>query len=117
MTADEVPVVVETTDDGVVLIRVRGSLDGWSGSSALVGALEEAARSGGRLTVADLSRLQFADSTGLHALLDAQHRHAEAGVRLVLAGPLGTAVLRLFEVSGTSGAFTFADSVDAALTC
>ncbi|MFD3611966.1 STAS domain-containing protein [Streptomyces atroolivaceus] len=117
MAADELRVAVEATDDGVVLIRVRGSLDGWSGSSGLVEALEAAADGGGRLTVADLSRLEFADSTGLYVLLDAQHRHAAAGVRLVLAGPLGTEVRRLFEVSGTLGAFTFADTVDTALTC
>ncbi|MCX5411864.1 STAS domain-containing protein [Streptomyces sp. NBC_00059] len=117
MSADELHVVVETTDDGVVVIRVRGSLDGWSGSSGLVEALEKAARSRGRLTVADLSRLEFADSTGLHALLNAQRRHTESGVRLVLAGPFGTGVRRLFEVSGTAGAFSFADTVDAALTC
>ncbi|MFD6280966.1 STAS domain-containing protein [Streptomyces sp. NPDC060209] len=117
MTADELRVVVEAADDGVVLIRVRGSLDGWSGASEVVEALEEAAGSGGRLTVADLSRLEFADSTGLHVLLSAQRRHAGAGVRLVLAGPLGTGVRRLFEVSGTLGAFTFAETVDAALRC
>jgi anti-sigma B factor antagonist len=117
MTADELRVVVEATDDGVVLIRVRGTLDGWSGPFGLVEALDEAAGSGGRLTVADLSGLEFADSAALHALLNAQHRHAEAGVPLVLAGPLGTGVRRLFEVSGTSEVFTFADTVDAALTC
>ncbi|MFD5875235.1 STAS domain-containing protein [Streptomyces sp. NPDC060322] len=116
MTADELRVVVEAADDGVVLVRVRGSLDGWS-DPGLAGALEEAAGRGGRLTVADLSRLEFADSTGLHALLHAQRRHDEAGVRLVLAGPLGTGVRRLFEVSGTLDAFTFADTVDAALAC
>ncbi|MDF6020393.1 STAS domain-containing protein [Streptomyces sp. JH34] len=117
MTADELHVVVETTDDGAVLIRVRGTLDGWSAPSALVDALEEAAGSGGRLTVADLSRLEFADSTALHALLNAHRRHAGAGVALVLAGPLDTGVRRLFEVSGTLGAFTFADTVEAALRC
>ncbi|MFE3518160.1 STAS domain-containing protein [Streptomyces sp. NPDC059166] len=117
MTADELRVVVETADDGVVLIRVRGSLDGWSGHSELVEALDGAAGRGGRLTVADLSRLEFADSTGLHVLLNAQRRHTATGVRLVLAGPLDTGLRRLFEVSGTLGAFTFADTVDAALSC
>ncbi|MFC9942504.1 STAS domain-containing protein [Streptomyces pratensis] len=117
MTADELHVVVEAPDDGVVLIRVRGSLDGWSDPSELVEALEAAAGGGGRLTVADLSRLEFADSTGLHVLLNARHRHTDAGVRLVLAGPLGTEVRRLLDVSGTLGAFTIADTVDAALTC
>ncbi|WP_069174512.1 STAS domain-containing protein [Streptomyces griseus] len=117
MAADELRVVVETTDDGVVLIRVRGTLDAWSGPTLLVEALEGAASTGGRLTVADLSGLAFADSTGLHVLLDAQRGHTEAGVRLVLAGPLRTEVRRLFEVSGTTGAFRFAESVDAALTC
>ncbi|HWU10878.1 MAG TPA: STAS domain-containing protein [Streptomyces sp.] len=117
MTADELHVAVEPTDDGVVVIRVRGTLDGWSGRSELVEALEDAAGSGGRLTVADLSGLLFADSAGLHALLNAQQSHTGSGVPLVLAGPLATGVRRLFEVSGTSGAFTFADTVDAALSC
>ncbi|MEU5715330.1 STAS domain-containing protein [Streptomyces sp. NPDC020403] len=117
MAADELRVVVEATDDGVVLIRVRGTLDAWSGPSALVEALEGAVGTGGRLTVADLSGLTFADSTGLHVLLNAQRGHAEAGVGLVLAGPLRTEVRRLFEVSGTAGAFRFAETVDAALAC
>ncbi|GHB11742.1 MULTISPECIES: STAS domain-containing protein [Streptomyces] len=117
MTADELHVVVETTDDGVVLIRVRGSLDGWSGSEDLVRALDGASAQGRRLTVADLSQLEFADSTGLHTLLNAHQRHTEAGVPLVLAGPFMIGVQRLFEVSGTQDAFRFADTVDAALTC
>ncbi|MFF1460184.1 STAS domain-containing protein [Streptomyces sp. NPDC058330] len=114
MAADELSVVTRTTDDGVVLIRVRGSLDAWSGCSELADALADAAgRSTGR-TVVDLSGVEFADSAGLHALLSGRQRHEETGGRLVLAGPLGVSVRRLFEVTGTLGAFRFADHVDTA---
>ncbi|MFJ4963369.1 STAS domain-containing protein [Streptomyces sp. NPDC088729] len=115
MTGDEVGPVLETVGDGVVLIRINGSLDGWSGSADLVEALSDAARSGGRRTVVDLSGVDFADSAGLHALLQGQRRHDALGMSLVVAGPLGVRVRRLFEVTGTLGAFRFADDVEAAI--
>ncbi|MEU2833479.1 anti-anti-sigma factor [Streptomyces lavendulae] len=49
--------------------------------------------------------------------LDAQPAHAAAGVALVLAGPLHTAVRRLFEVTGASTGFRTADGLTTAVTC
>ncbi|MEU1485958.1 STAS domain-containing protein [Streptomyces sp. NPDC005752] len=116
MTGDDLRVVVETAHDGVVLIRVRGNLDAWSSSKELVGALTGAARGGGRRTVVDLSGVEFADSAGLHALLHGRRKHGDAGMPLVLAGPMTATLHRLFEVTGTLDAFEIADSVDSAFT-
>ncbi|MEV2248672.1 STAS domain-containing protein [Streptomyces sp. NPDC049970] len=117
MTGDDLRVVVETAPDGAVLVRVRGSLDEWSGSRELAAALAGAAGAGGRRTVVDLSGVGFADSAGLHALLGGLRQHGEAGIPLVLAGPMTAAVRRLFEVTGTLDAFRVADCVDSAFTC
>ncbi|MEW1693392.1 STAS domain-containing protein [Streptomyces sp. NPDC091263] len=107
--------VLETVGDGVVLVRVRGSLDGWAGSAELVEALTGVADGGVRRTVVDLSDVDFSDSAGLHALLCGQRKHDQAGATLVVAGPLSANVRRLFEVTGTLGAFHFANDVDAAI--
>ncbi|MFB8087515.1 STAS domain-containing protein [Streptomyces sp. NPDC055992] len=117
MAQDERSVGSEKTAGDVVLIRVRGSLDGWSGSGDLSAALTGAVEGGAVRTVVDLSGVAFADSAALHALLGGQREHTRAGVPLVLAGPLESGVRRLFEVTGTSGAFRFADDVEAALHC
>ena len=60
--------------------------------------LERVAASEQRV-VLDLRRLQFIDSTGLHAVLRADQRLAEAGGRLtIIRGP--RAVERLFGLTG-----------------
>ncbi|WP_327179307.1 STAS domain-containing protein [Streptomyces sp. NBC_01335] len=103
--------------DGFALVRVRGDADENSGAPELAEALGAALRMGKERTVVDLSETEFADSAVLHTLLDARARHERAGVGLVLAGPFRTAVRRLFEVTGTAGAFTMATSVEEAATC
>jgi anti-sigma B factor antagonist len=62
-------------------------------------ALLAAAEHGARITVIDLSRTQFCDSAGLHALVAAHKRARAAGgeVRLVISDPH---VLRIFAISG-----------------
>ncbi|MFJ4970203.1 STAS domain-containing protein [Streptomyces sp. NPDC088755] len=103
--------------DGAVVVRVRGQQDGDSeGLPVLKEILEEAA--GGtdaKHTVLDLSATGFVDSSFLHLLLNARHDYARTGKALVIAGPLPVGVRRLFEVTGTAGAFTHADTVDEAL--
>jgi anti-sigma B factor antagonist len=62
-------------------------------------ALLAAAERGAGITVVDLSRTQFCDSSGLHALV-AAHKRARAAdgeVRLVVSDPH---VLRIFAISG-----------------
>ncbi|APU38569.1 MULTISPECIES: STAS domain-containing protein [unclassified Streptomyces] len=112
----EEAVVTTTTTRDATVIRLRGEVDEDSAPS-LVGALARAAACGLPRTVVDLSGTPFVDSSVLHALLDAQRAHADAGSVLVLAGPLHTAVRRLFEVTGTAAAFRTADSLATAMTC
>ena len=70
-------------------------------ADGLRAALLEAAAHGprpGKLVV-DMSRTQFCDTAGIHALV-AAHKRAEAGrgeVRLVITG---VAVLRIFAITG-----------------
>lgn len=74
-------------------------------------AVEEAARSGSRRLVLDLSRTVFADSSFLHIVLTARRRH-----ELVIAGPLDPAVRRLFDVTGTTPHLRITDGLDEALS-
>ncbi|MGW6847162.1 STAS domain-containing protein [Streptomyces virginiae] len=109
----EEAVVTTTIDRGVALVSLRGEIDE-DHAPALARALAAAAAGGLALTVVDLSRTRFADSSVLHALFDARRAHRAAGVGLVLAGPLQAAVRRLFEVTGAASAFRMADCPEAA---
>jgi anti-sigma B factor antagonist len=79
-------------------------------------ALLEAAAHGpgpGRLVV-DMSRTQFCDTAGIHALV-AAHKRAEAGrgeVRLVITG---AAVLRIFAITGLDSVIPHFASLEDAL--
>lgn len=68
-------------------------------TEALRSALLKAAADGSRVVVVDMSRTQFCDSSGLHALLTAHKRAGEEGreVLLVLGHPT---VRRVFEITG-----------------
>ncbi|MER5628991.1 STAS domain-containing protein [Streptomyces nitrosporeus] len=116
MAGSDLRVVTETGPGGVVVIRVHGGLDGWSGCSELSDVLVVAAGNSAGRTVVDLSGVGFADSAGLHALLRGLRAHGETGALLMLAGPLSAGVHRLFEVTGTLGAFRFVKDVEAAFT-
>lgn len=67
------------------------------------------ARGGGRIVV-DVSRLEFADSTTLHVLLEAR-----AASDLVLAGSLHSQVRMLFQVTDLLEVFHIADGLDEAI--
>ena len=68
-------------------------------AAGLRAALIEAARHGPGGFVVDMSRTQFCDTAGIHALVLAQKRAGrESGVvRLVITG---AAVLRIFAITG-----------------
>ncbi|MEU9143908.1 STAS domain-containing protein [Streptomyces sp. NPDC048349] len=108
--------VTATTHEGVTVITVRGHLDDES-APRLTEALVEAAGNGSARTVVDLSGTGFADSSILHALFDGQKIHSAAGTAFVIAGPLGTAVSRLFDITGANRALRVADSLEIAMTC
>ncbi|MBP0457310.1 STAS domain-containing protein [Streptomyces montanisoli] len=115
MVDNSATVVVDTTDGGDRVVRATGSLDD-ENAYLLEEALDKADASSPPLVVADLSGLTFADSTVLHVLLRARGRCRASGGRLVIAGPLDGVVGRLFEVTGTREAFSFAETVEAALS-
>jgi anti-sigma B factor antagonist len=85
-------------------------------ADGLRAALLEAAAYGpgpGRLVV-DMSRTQFCDTAGIHALV-AAHKRAEAGrgeVRLVITG---AAVLRIFAITGLDSVIPHFASLEDAL--
>jgi anti-sigma B factor antagonist len=84
--------------NGVPVMAAPEEIDITSAPELRVALLEAAARGHGTL-VADLTRTRFCDSSGLHTLLAAHKRaQAEGGeVRLVIPG---TAVLRVFAITG-----------------
>ncbi|MFJ9344863.1 STAS domain-containing protein [Streptomyces sp. NPDC101733] len=117
MAEDEYAATVAvTTRGGVRIVRPEGDLDDES-SPVVERALADAVAGDAVRTVVDLSRTRFADSSALHALLEAQRAHAAAGRELVLAGPFSTAVRRLFEVTGTESLIRMSDDLESALTC
>ncbi|MEU0957363.1 STAS domain-containing protein [Streptomyces niveus] len=107
--------VTGTAENDAFIVTVKGGID-FDSAQDLKEVLAEARRAETPRTVVDLSGLMFADSAVLHVLLGAQREHRAAGRRMVVAGPLGQTVLRLFEVTGTSDFFTMAPTLDAALT-
>jgi len=90
-------------------VTVRGELD-LSTAERLETALREAeARADDRLTL-DYSGLDFIDSTGLQVLLDADHRAAASGRRLVVVLGTGEA-RRVAELADAVDRLTVSDVV------
>ncbi|MFC9283324.1 STAS domain-containing protein [Streptomyces collinus] len=96
-----------TRYEQVLVITVRGELD-HDDAEAVDDAFAAADEAGLPTTAVDLSRVTFADSTLLNALLDTRRRHAVDGRELILLGPLQPAVTRLLTVTGTIDHFTIA---------
>jgi anti-sigma B factor antagonist len=84
--------------DGVPVVAAPEEID-ITNAPELRSALLEAAAHGHRTVVADLSRTQFCDSSGLHTLLAAHKRATAAGGDMLLVMG-GTAVLRVFTITG-----------------
>ncbi|MFC8720414.1 STAS domain-containing protein [Kitasatospora sp. NPDC057198] len=99
---------------GVGVVRARGELD-WEDAQDFVQRLTDALDRPPRLLVVDFAEVTFADSSVLHGLLDAHRRMAEAGGRLVLAGPLREPVRRLLDLASATGYLHIAADADAAL--
>jgi anti-sigma B factor antagonist len=90
---------ISRSDRHAVWIHLRGELD-LGCSAQLKQTLREAVATE-RLIVVDLSELAFMDSTGLHAIIDADNRARLRGSKLVLIrGP--AQIDRLFKLVGIS---------------
>ena len=83
---------------GVPVVAAPEHIDITNVDGLRAALLESAARGHGTLAV-DMSRTQFCDTAGLHALVLAHKRASAQGneVRLVITG---AAVLRIFAVTG-----------------
>jgi anti-sigma B factor antagonist len=94
---------VSTDDDGGVVLRVVGELD-----LATVAVLRDAVDSipliGVRLLVLDVTHLSFISAAGIRVALDAQHRLARSGGRLVLRGP-NALMRRVLQAAGLDDQF------------
>jgi anti-sigma B factor antagonist len=84
--------------DGVPVVAAPDEID-ITNAPELRSALLEAAAHGHGTVVADLSRTQFCDSSGLHTLLAAHKRARAAGGDMLLV-IRGHAVLRVFTLTG-----------------
>lgn len=98
---------------GVTRVRLSGELDILT-ARGLADALSEAACDSVAV-ILDLSDLTFMDSSGLHAILTAHARLAEASCRLVLVRG-GRQVQRIFEITGTERSLEFVSAPDAVLS-
>ena len=89
-----------------VLLSLMGDLD-LSAYSALVAQLTTLVGVG-HAVVIDCSGVTFLDSMGLRALVEGLHAAEDAGLGLELTGP-SDPVLRVLELSGTTGMFKIRD--------
>ncbi|WP_111552502.1 STAS domain-containing protein [Kitasatospora sp. SolWspMP-SS2h] len=98
----------------VETVRARGELD-WEDAQEFVRRLTTALERSPRLLVVDLAEVTFADSSVLHGLLIAHGRMADAGGRLVLAGPLREPVRRLLDLAAATGYLHLAADAETAV--
>ncbi len=114
MTGDALA-VHESDTDGVRLLEVFGELD--LASAPKLCALLDAARiQRVKRLVVDLTGVDFCDSTGLRALLGASTELRVGGGRLAVAVLPGSALGRLFELTGIRESLRTFDSQREALT-
>jgi anti-sigma B factor antagonist len=83
---------------GVPVVAAPEEID-ITNAEALRSALLTAAADGYRTLVVDMTRTRFCDSSGLHALIAAHKRAGAEGREVLLVIP-GTAVLRVFALTG-----------------
>ena len=103
--AEHLSIDVQDSADTRVLV-LRGELD--LASSPELGARAEELINDGTPLVLDLRNLMFIDSTGLGAIAGVDRAARKAGTTVsLIPGP--PSVQRVFEVSGTTDAFTWID--------
>jgi anti-anti-sigma factor len=98
---------------GVPVVAAPEEID-ITNARGLRDALHQAAGDGSGMFVVDLTRTQFCDSAAIHALIDA-HKRARAEGGQVLLAFSGTAVPRIFEITGVDRVIPSFPSVAAAL--
>jgi anti-anti-sigma factor len=99
--------------DGAICLAVAGELDLASVASFL-GSLKKASDAGDDI-VLDLSGLKYIDSSGINALLDAQHRFSRTGQRIVMAA-VSPRIQRILEIITLEKVIPVYPTVEEALT-
>jgi anti-anti-sigma factor len=93
------PLVVRVQDHpGIALVEVEGELD-LDGAPDLCAAIQDRAR---HHVIVDLSGVDFCDSTGLKALIDAAREVAIGGGQLVAIVPGDGPVRRVIDMTGAA---------------
>jgi anti-sigma B factor antagonist len=115
MEADVPPFQLEAITAGdCAVLRVAGEVDVY-GAPALREQLIKLVENGARYVVADLSGVDFLDSSGLGVLVGGLKRlRLHEGSLTIVTG--GGAIPQLFEMTGLSRAFTVYPSVLEAIT-
>lgn len=98
---------------GPVVLRLAGELDYCTGPS-LRQAVEEVLRGPGTGLVADLSELEYCDSTGMTVIITAYHRALATG-RAFSVGGLSPALAQHFRVAGLDQIFPLHSDVQDAV--
>ena len=109
MDSSDFGVTVSPVVDGVVLVRVRGELDG-AAAPQLVTAVKEAIGGGCGAVHLDLSGLAFLDSAGLSALLG-MHRDWSDHDTTIVVVKASEPVRRLFDLTGVMRLLTGPDGL------
>jgi anti-sigma B factor antagonist len=92
-------------ENGAVHLRPAGDLD-MSTATILGEALKDAIDGGAKQVVVDLRGLEFMDSTGITLVTRFNNESRRDGFNLALI-PGKPRIMRLFELTGLSGYFTF----------
>jgi anti-sigma B factor antagonist len=98
---------------GVPVVAAPDQIDITNVDGLRTALLESAAHGPGTLVV-DLTRTQFCDTAGLHALVAARKRAQAEGGDILLVRP-GAAVLRILAITGLDRVFPSFPSLDEAL--
>src|SRR5262249_46990539 len=103
MTHDELSIDLRTEEEGVLVFKLRGSLD-LATAPTVRAALTEATDTGPHDLIVDLTQLEFLDSTGLGVLIGAHRRAAEhsGSFRLIIGDG---AIARLLNITGLISVF------------
>jgi anti-sigma B factor antagonist len=95
-------------EDRAVVFAVEGELD-LASSPTLEQAIDSVSEDDIDLLIVDLRELRFMDSTGLHALVKANKRAAEAGRKFAVVQG-GAQIQRLLSLTGVGELLTVAES-------
>jgi anti-sigma B factor antagonist len=101
------------TEEGVIVLDLRGSLDGTT-AEILLHSLSEHIRAGSTRLVADFREVDYTSSAGLRALLGSLKEARSSGGDLRLAG-VAPAVYRVLQLSGFTGILKTFDDASAAV--